>query len=132
MTLQPPSQAEIAAAAAELGTDELEELTLESDAPAPAPREEAVLEDLELLDEPAAGSASDSGTLSLEEVATPQEQETFSHRQTERFRDFSGEEEQEGQDEVSGEQQGGEDTPSEPEPKQNDTDDWDFLDTRKK
>jgi len=127
MTLQPPSQAEIAAAAAELGTDELEELTLESDAPAPTPREEAVLEDLELLDEPAASSASDSGTLSLEEVATPQEQETFSHRQTERFRDFSGEEEQGGE-----EQQGGEDAPSEPEPKQNDTDDWDFLDTRKK
>ena len=127
MTLQPPSQAEIAAAAAELGSEELEELTLESDAVAPAPREEAVLEDLELLDEPAASSASDSGTLSLEEVATPQEQETFSHRQTERFRDFSGEEDRAGE-----EQQGGEDAPSEPEPKQNDTDDWDFLDTRKK
>jgi hypothetical protein len=95
-TIRPPSQEEIGAAADELGA-----------------------EHLELLDEldPA---AADSGTLSLEEPATPEAQETFSIRQTEPFRNYTNE-----------------DPPPEPKsdeqgPNGNGPDDWDFLDTRKK
>ena len=95
-TIRPPSQEEIGAAADELGA-----------------------EHLELLDEPASAGA-DSGTLSLEELATPDAQETFSLRQTEPFRDYANE-----------------DPPAEPKPDEqgpsgNGPEDWDFLDTRKK
>jgi glucuronate isomerase len=130
-TLPPPSRAEIAQAATELGVEDLEELSLAPDAPATGAAQEVELANLEVLDESAAGAEPDSGTLSLEEVATPQERETFSMRQTERFRDVSGEE-----------SPGSEATPSQPvsqrpaapeqEPPKRDTDDWDFLDTRKK
>jgi hypothetical protein len=111
--------------------EDLEELSLAPDAPATGAAQEVELANLEVLDESAAGAEPDSGTLSLEEVATPQERETFSMRQTERFRDVSGEE-----------SPGSEATPSQPvsqrpaapeqEPPKRDTDDWDFLDTRKK
>jgi glucuronate isomerase len=95
MTMQPPSHEEIAAA-----TKELE------------------VEHLELLDESPAGE--DSGTVSLEEIASPEAQETFSMRQTERFRDLS-----------TGVEPAGEANADAPD-KESDSGDWDFLDTRKK
>jgi len=94
--IEPPSQAEIGVAAEELGA-----------------------EHLELLDEPAPAGA-DSGTLSLEELATPDAQETFSIRQTEPFRDYTNEDPPE------------EPKPDEQGPSGTGPDDWDFLDTRKK
>jgi glucuronate isomerase len=79
MTMAMPSQEEIAAAAAELGADDLE-----------------LIEPAELK-EPASSSA-DSGTLSLDGPATGEAQDTYSMRQTEPFRRFDADDQQQGED----------------------------------
>jgi hypothetical protein len=79
MTMATPSQEEIAAAAAELGADDLE-----------------LIEPAELK-EPASSSA-DSGTLSLDGPATGEAQDTYSMRQTEPFRRFDADDQQQGED----------------------------------
>ncbi len=132
MTILPPSREEIAAAAGELDVEDLEHLELEDAVPEEALPEDALREDMELehlevLDEPVAAEAEvaaeadDSGTLSLEEIASPEAQETFSIRNTERI-----------QKPAPGGQTGGEANPVELEEKEDESGDWDFLDTRKK
>jgi glucuronate isomerase len=130
MTMHFPTAQEIAAAADELELDEVDSVELDSaqplaDAEANASAAEEELEpldelsadelaadSLELIDEPAAAEA-ESGTLSLEEEATPESRDTFSIRQTEPFRQYGQEEEE---------------TPAE-EPKEKKTEPggWDFL-----
>jgi glucuronate isomerase len=95
MTMQMPSQAEIAAAAADL-----EEAELEADS-------------LELIDEPAPPGA-DSGSVSLDEVGSPESRDTYSMRQTEPFRYYGNEDKKE--EPKKGGSEGG----------------WDFLDKGKK
>jgi hypothetical protein len=98
-----------------------DELIIEDGPDDTASAEELGAEHLELLDEPAR-QGDDSGTISLEEPASDDARETFSIRQTERFRNFA-------EDAGAGE---GPEPAAEDEPKKDDGDNWDFLDTRKK
>ncbi len=98
VTIPVPSKEDIAAAAEELEVDHLE-----------------------LIDEPAASESDDTGKLSLEEIASPEAQETFSIRQTEKFQDLT-----------AGDPESAEGHPTKPPAKTGESDDWDFLDTRKK
>ena len=116
MTMRPPSREEILAAAEELESEVLEPLEAEQLEPVELKPEHLDPEHLEVQGEPAAADADDSGTLDLEEIASPEAQETFSIRQTEPFQKFAADDET---------------NPDEPN-KQGDSDDWDFLDTRKK
>ena len=117
LTMPAPSKEEIAAAAKELATDDL---IIEDGPDDTASAAELGAEHLELLDEPAR-PGDDSGTISLEEPAADDARETFSIRQTERFRNFA-----EDADAAEGKADGADE-----EQKKDDGDNWDFLDTRK-